>query len=136
MQTIPYDKLIVALGSRVERDVVPGVNEHAYTLDPYGDLTTTALTERLQALGKSTFHAVVVGGGATGSEVAAEIKAKHPQSDVSLITQGEAASFKGPKIQKHMLDALAEQSIHVFDGQRVTAVFCQRRHHHVPTVCG
>ena len=81
-----------------------------------------ALAERLRELDGTSFRVVVVGGGATGVETAAEIKANHPQSDVSLVTQGEAASFKGPKIQKHMLAALTEQSIHVFDEQRVTAV--------------
>ena len=42
-QWLSYHYLVNALGSRVDRQTVPGVDEHAYTLDPYGDLTTAAL---------------------------------------------------------------------------------------------
>ena len=37
-QDIPYDHLVYALGSLTERDSVPGVRDHAYTLAPAGPL--------------------------------------------------------------------------------------------------
>ena len=38
------------------------------------------------------------------------------------MTRAEAAAFKGPRIQKHMLQALAAQGIHLVERQRVMAV--------------
>ena len=121
-QPIPYDYLVMALGSRVDRESVSGVNEYAFSLDPFGPGTTEALAQKLKALDETRFRAVVVGGGATGIEAAAQIKAAHPHSRVTLVTRAEAAAFKGPRIQKHMLQALAAQGIHLVERQRVMAV--------------
>ena len=121
-QSIAYDYLVMALGSRVDRESVNGVNEHAFSLDPFGPRTSQALAQKLKALDKTSFRAVVVGGGATGIEAAAQIKAAHPHSRVTLVTQAEMAAFKGPRIQKHVRQALAAQDIHLVERQRVTAV--------------
>jgi NADH dehydrogenase FAD-containing subunit len=120
-QHIPYDYLVIALGSRVDRESVSGVNEYAFTLDPFGARTTQALTQKLKSM-NNPFRAVVVGGGATGIEAATQIKATYPHSHMTLVTQGEVAAFKGPRIQKHLLQALAIQGLHVIDQQRVPAV--------------
>lgn len=117
-----YDYLVNALGSRVDRDSVPGVADYAYTLDPYGDLTTAVLAEKLKAFGSRPFKALIIGGGATGIEMAGQLKGAHSQADVTLITQGEAGAFKGPRIQKHIRAALAEQHISVMENSPVQAV--------------
>lgn len=121
-QKVSYDYLVIALGSHVDRDSVNGVNEYAFTPDPFGAHTTQELTQKLQSLAERPFQAVIVGGGATGIETAAQVKGTYPHSQVTLVTQGEVAAFKGPRIQKHILQALTVQGIHLIERQRVTAV--------------
>ncbi|MEZ4656285.1 MAG: FAD-dependent oxidoreductase [Caldilineaceae bacterium] len=94
---LPYAYLINALGSRVNRTAIPGVPEHAFTLDPDGALTTAALRQRLDALADQPARVVVVGGGATGIEAAAQIKHSHPHSQVTLVTQRQVGAFKGAR---------------------------------------
>ena len=117
-----YDYLVLALGSRVDRWAVPGVDEHAYTLDPYGSQTAEALETRLAELATRPFGAVVVGGGATGVEAAAEIKGRYPNAEVSIVTHGRVGAFKGRKIEAHVRQALAEQSITSVEHARVVRV--------------
>ena len=125
---LPYDDLIIALGSRTDRDLIPGVDEHTYTLDPYGRFSTDALKARLASFGDEPFQAVVVGGGATGIEAAAQIKAACPETSVRLLTRGEAGAFKGESIRRHILEALSEQSIHVREDAAVVAVDARSLH--------
>jgi NADH dehydrogenase FAD-containing subunit len=117
-----YDYLVNALGSRVSRYTIPGVHDHAFTLDPYGDLTSEALRAKLTAYGKNPFRVVVVGGGATGIEAATQVKGRYPHSDVSLVTQGRVGAFKGTRVQKHIIEALREQSIAMHENARVNRV--------------
>lgn len=117
-----YDYLVNALGSHVDRETVPGVADYAFTLDPYGERTTAPLHQKLTALGRRSFQVVVVGGGATGIETATQIKDAYPHSTVTLATQGQAGAFKGPQVQQHIVQALREQSIHVYEFQPVTRV--------------
>ncbi|KAG7102842.1 NADH dehydrogenase like protein [Verticillium longisporum] len=82
--TIPYDKLVVAVGSYSQTFGIPGVREHANFLRDVGDARSirlrvlqcferaalpTATTEQRRAL----LHFAVVGGGPTGIEFAAEL---------------------------------------------------------------
>ncbi|MCL4262107.1 MAG: FAD-dependent oxidoreductase [Anaerolineae bacterium] len=126
-QRLPYDYLINALGSRVDRQIVPGVDEYAYILDPYGNLTADMLHKWLKARGARPFRTVVVGGGATGIEMAAQLIGIYPLAAATLITQGEAGAFKGPRIQKHIRQALAEQDISVVEHCRVLQVEPEQR---------
>lgn len=120
--SIPYDYLVNALGSQVDRRAIPGVSEYAYTLDPYGELTTKALGDKLTELETQQFKAIIVGGGATGIEMAGQLKDRHPQAGVTLVTQGKAGAFKGTRIQTHLMEALSEQQIDVFEYQKVLEV--------------
>lgn len=117
-----YDYLVNALGSRVDRDSVPGVAEFAYTLDPYGELTTAELSEKLAAFGQQPFKTIIVGGGATGVEMAGQLKGTYPHTELMLVTKGAAGAFKGARIQKHIREALAEQHIMVHENSTVRAV--------------
>jgi len=121
-QRLPYHYLVNALGSRVDRNTVPGVKVHAFTLDPYGDLTTQALEAKLTAYGEKAFRVVVVGGGATGVEAATQIKGKYPHSEVHIVSQGEVGAFKGALVQEHIAAAMKEQSITMHENARVCAV--------------
>ncbi|KAM0334128.1 hypothetical protein ACHAQA_001148 [Verticillium albo-atrum] len=82
--SVPYDKLVVAVGSYSQTFGIPGVREHAHFLRDVGDARSirlrvlqcferaalpTATPEQRRAL----LHFAVVGGGPTGIEFAAEL---------------------------------------------------------------
>ncbi len=120
-QSLAYDYLLYALGSRIERQRVPGVAEYAYVLDAFGERATAALHTQLKTL--TAGEAVLVaGGGATGIEAACEIKAHYPQLTVQLVSSGAVGDFKGAKIQNHMLAALAEQDIDLLENSPIEVV--------------
>lgn len=121
-QQLAYDYLVIALGSRVDRHTIPGVQEYAFTLDPYGNLTSEALKSKLTLYGQNPFRVVVVGGGATGVEAATQVKGKYPHSQVSLVTQGEVGAFKRGQVQRHIREALREQAIVIIENARVNRV--------------
>jgi NADH dehydrogenase FAD-containing subunit len=83
-QAIGYDYLVYALGSRVSVTGVPGLSQHALTLNPEDSYK---LIQRLRSA--ATKHVVIVGGGLTGIEAASEIAARYPTHSVTLITQGQ-----------------------------------------------
>ncbi|KAM0354869.1 hypothetical protein ACHAPU_000705 [Fusarium lateritium] len=63
----------------------------------------------------------VIGGGAVGIELATEIKARHPDKDVTLIHSGQQLLPRfGPKLHDHVLAALQSQGIEVLLGERPT----------------
>jgi NADH dehydrogenase len=75
--TIAYDTLVLALGSQVNDFGTPGVLEHCHFIDDIGE--ATALNDLLRSKGILAANAgedlnvVIVGGGATGVELAAEL---------------------------------------------------------------
>jgi NADH dehydrogenase len=75
--TITYDTLVLALGSRANDFGTPGVLEHCHFIDDIGE--ATALNDLLRGKGVLAANAgedldvVIVGGGATGVELAAEL---------------------------------------------------------------
>jgi NADH dehydrogenase len=75
-QTVPYDRLVFALGSELVRPPIPGLAEHGFDIDNYP--AAAKLSEHLAALparpnSPGRFCAVVVGGGLTGVEMATEL---------------------------------------------------------------
>ncbi|VIO68903.1 NADH dehydrogenase-like protein [Bradyrhizobium ivorense] len=78
-KTLPYDRLIVATGSRLFRPNVPGLAEHGFSVDSLED--AIALDKHLHGLAKlpqSTARdtVVVAGGGFTGIEAATELPSR------------------------------------------------------------
>ncbi len=74
-ETIAYDRLIFALGSRLARPPIPGLAEHGFDVDTYAG--AVRLNAHIAALGKRAASTVlVVGGGLTGIEAAAEMPGK------------------------------------------------------------
>jgi NADH:ubiquinone reductase (H+-translocating) len=75
--TIHYDTLILALGSRANDFGTPGVLEHCHFIDDIGQATVFNDLLRskvvLAAEAGKNLHVVIVGGGATGVELAAEL---------------------------------------------------------------
>ncbi len=79
MRTIPYDRLVFALGSRLARPPIPGLDTEAFDIDTYEAGTRlnahiAALPLRPASPGRAT--ALVIGAGLTGIEAAAELPGK------------------------------------------------------------
>lgn len=78
-ESLGYDRLVFALGSRLARPLIPGLAEHAFDVDTYDagcrlNAHIAALAQRPPSPGQRT--AVVIGGGLTGIEVATEMPGK------------------------------------------------------------
>ncbi len=71
---IGYDRLVFALGSRLARPPIPGLVEHGFDVDTYD--AATRLNEHIARLGSDASTVLVVGGGLTGIETAAEMPGK------------------------------------------------------------
>lgn len=117
-----YDYLVFALGSRVDRPDLPGLCQHAYALDPSGSLGAKSLHEKLKTFEGVSKQVVVVGGGATGIEIAAEVRGLYPNLKVSVVTAEEFGSFKGPRVERHIRQAFQQQGIAVIENTKVRAV--------------
>ena len=78
-KTLPYDRLVVATGSRLFRPNIPGLAEHGFSVDQLDDAIALdrhlhGLAERPASDARDTV--VVAGGGFTGIEVATEMPAR------------------------------------------------------------
>lgn len=102
-ETLAYDTLVYALGSRVDTQSVPGVREHAYTLDAP---STERLYEALPALAARNARVLVVGGGLTAIEAATEIAESFPTLRVTLATKTLGAQL-APAARAYLRAALA-----------------------------
>ncbi|MGY4455545.1 NADH dehydrogenase FAD-containing subunit [Bradyrhizobium sp. i1.3.1] len=78
-QPLSYDRLVVATGSRLFRPNIPGIVEHAFSVDKLDDAIALErhlhdLADRPARNGRDTV--VVAGGGFTGIETATEMPAR------------------------------------------------------------
>jgi NADH dehydrogenase len=73
-QQIGYERLIFALGSRLARPRIPGLAEHGFDVDTYE--AAMRLNDHIAHLPSGGSTVLVVGGGLTGIEAAAEMPAK------------------------------------------------------------
>jgi len=119
---LPYDYLVYALGSMVDREGVPGVSEYAYAFDVVGERSTQDLHRRLQEMEGQTARVLVVGGGPTGIEGAAELKGLFPNLDVGLVTSGKFGAFKGERVESHFRDGFRKLGIPIHEDRAVEAV--------------
>ncbi|RKE17286.1 NAD(P)/FAD-dependent oxidoreductase [Streptomyces sp. TLI_171] len=117
-RVLRYDTLVYGLGSVADTAAVPGVADHAYTLD--GPQDAALLADRLARLDGGT---VVVGGsGLTGVEAAAEIAESHPELQVVLLGRGEPGTGLHPKAKAYLDAALARLGVQVRSGVEVAEV--------------
>ncbi|HZW75424.1 MAG TPA: NAD(P)/FAD-dependent oxidoreductase, partial [Caldimonas sp.] len=143
---IPYDTLIFCVGSVSNDYGTPGVMEHAISLDTAQDAerfhrrllaACVRADERAEHGHSSAVDIVIIGAGATGVELAAEIRHctkahasyglenLHPERDIHL-TLLEAA----PRILPPLSDSIAEAAtdllqkldVSVRTGERVTSI--------------
>lgn len=119
-RTLSYGQLVIALGSRT-RATAPGADQHAYVLDAQGPRAQPELKARLASLDMPEPRIVVVGGGATGIEVAAEL-VQVRGAHVTILEAGTFADFATPAVKKHLVEAVNRAGILVRDHVRVEGV--------------
>ncbi|MFD8865408.1 NAD(P)/FAD-dependent oxidoreductase [Streptomyces sp. NPDC059590] len=118
-RVLEYDTLVYGLGGVADTATVPGVEEHAYTLNSPQD--AEVLAGRLGRLGGG--GTVVVGGsGLTGVESAAEIAERYPELNVVLLGRGEPGAAMNPKARAYMRAALQRLGVQVRSGVEVAKV--------------
>ena len=120
-KTLPYDTLIYALGSTIERDRVPGVREHAYTLSAKGPRSTAELLAKLRQLPEGA-RVSVIGGGLTGIESVTELAEAYPALRFTLVTRGSLGQSLSEAARDHVRNVMNRLRIDVIEGQGVTNV--------------
>jgi NADH:ubiquinone reductase (H+-translocating) len=129
--TLGYDRLVLAVGSRVVKPDLPGLAEFSYDVDTYdGAKRLQAHIRRLaeDAADPATATAVVVGAGLTGIETASELPTM--MSDALGVTprvilvdhNPHVGSDMGESARPVIENALAENRIETITGVGVTAV--------------
>lgn len=118
-ERLGWDRLVLALGSRTDVDGVPGIREHALTLDPAGAATLAAQIPTVAARGG---RVVVIGGGLTGIEGATELAERYPSLKVTLLTRGSVAEGWSRAARTHVLRTLARLGIELREGVAVESI--------------
>ncbi|MGV9615223.1 NAD(P)/FAD-dependent oxidoreductase [Nocardia xishanensis] len=119
-RVLPYDELVYALGSATETERVPGVAEHAWTLnDPRA---AHRFAGRLAEVAAQHGAVAVCGGGLTGIEAAAEIADQRPGLRVTLISTGEPGAMMGERARAYLHRALDRLGVTRHVGHAVTKV--------------
>jgi 3-phenylpropionate/trans-cinnamate dioxygenase ferredoxin reductase subunit len=118
-----YDKLLIATGATPRRLAVPGAN-----LDGVYALRTLRDSKAIRAAARSAEHAVVVGGGFIGMEVAASLRQLGLAVTLIHLGRGLFDQFRSPELSdelaalygEHGVELLLEQEVAGFgsDGQR------------------
>lgn len=122
-QSIVFDRAVYALGSRTDVETVPGVDAHAYRLDPgEGSRAAGALRARLHENAGRPLRVIIVGGGITAIEAAGEIKAHAPQTEVTMISRSRCGAFKGAKVQLALRAELHRLGVGIMDHETVGEV--------------
>jgi len=114
-EAIEYDTLVYALGSRTAWHDVPGAREHAYPME-----RAEELRDRLRR--PDSGAVAVVGGGATGIELAAEIAEAYPGRRVSIVAAGEVGGWFSAKGRAIVHENLRRLGVVVHEHSEVTAV--------------
>ncbi len=118
-ETIAWDRLVLAMGSSTDTASTPGVREHALTLDADGAATAALAIDEAATRGG---RVVVVGGGLTGIEAAAEIAERHPAARVSLVSRGALLPGWSRAARAHVERSLARLGVDVHADAGVRAV--------------
>ncbi len=114
-----FDYLVVATGSTVNFGKVEGAARHALSLDSIESAWT--INHRLAR--SRTGRVVICGGGLTAVEMAGELRALHPEKEVTLI-QGVDMLVPdlGPQLAWAIQDRLERIGVRVLTGTRVIEI--------------
>ncbi|MFF4378632.1 NAD(P)/FAD-dependent oxidoreductase [Kitasatospora sp. NPDC001547] len=114
--TLAYDTLVHALGSRTAWHGVPGAEQLAYSAERAAELR-----RRIDGADRPGTIAVV-GGGATGIELATELAEAHPDWRVRIVASGPVGGVYSAKGRAHVRRVLARLGVAVHEGTTVTEV--------------
>jgi NADH dehydrogenase len=117
-RALTYDSLVYAVGSTAELST-PGAAEHSH---PLADPIAAGRAQTAIATGGAGQRVVVVGGGATGVEAAAEIAERHPDATVTLLSSGPMLARMRPSAQRDIRRALGRLGVTVREGSQVEQV--------------
>ncbi|MDR7375428.1 NADH dehydrogenase [Rhodoferax ferrireducens] len=131
--TVHYDRLVLAAGSSLFRPDIPGLREHAFSVDEGNDAADLethlhALTNEPSSMARNTV--IVAGGGFTGLEIATELPTR------LRVILGESATIRviiveradtigpdlGPGPRPEILQALADLGIECHLGSAVASI--------------
>ena len=138
-RTVPYDTLVLAIGSRSDDFDTPGVAEHCLFVDDIGQAETINRTLRSRVLeatvGGTDPAIVIVGGGATGVELAAELtetsallarytpELRTPRLRITLIERGPRVLAPFPDaVSRDATAKLTQLGVDVRQDTKVTSV--------------
>lgn len=132
-ERLAYDRLVLAAGSQLCRPQIPGLAEHAASVDTYWD--AKRLQERIADLhrwrnGPGPVTAVVIGAGLTGIETACElpyrlrafVQTDAPVRVVLADHSAQLGSTMGNHARPIILEALAELGVEARPGVEVAAI--------------
>jgi NADH:ubiquinone reductase (H+-translocating) len=132
-ETLNYDRLVLAVGSRVAKPDLPGLAEFGYDVDTYDG--AIKLQAHIRGLAERTTDpasrtAVVVGAGLTGIETASELPGTLSRAlgpgvtpQVILVDRNpHVGSDMGVSARPVIEAALADNNVHTLTGTGVTAV--------------
>lgn len=117
-RTLLYDSLIYTVGSTATLST-PGVAEHSF---PLADPDAAIRAHAAIAAGSPGQRIVVVGGGATGVEAAAEIAEQHPEAAVTLLSSGPVLSHMRATARRDIRGVLTRLGVSIQEGARVQQV--------------
>ncbi|RDI59743.1 NAD(P)/FAD-dependent oxidoreductase [Nocardia pseudobrasiliensis] len=111
--TVEYDTLIYALGSRADLESVAGVRDYALSV---------ATADDVEAMRPLRGRVLVVGGGATGIETAAELAESRPDLSVALVSSEEPGAWLSDRARGHIRATLERLGVSVRAGVKVVEV--------------
>jgi NADH dehydrogenase len=114
----PYDTLVYAVGSTASVDV-PGVSQFAH---PLGDAEGAESARAAISTGRHDQRIVVVGGGATGVEAAAEFAEQYPAARVTLLSRGAVLSHLPTASRRSVARSLKRMGVVVLEWSGVSRV--------------
>jgi NADH dehydrogenase FAD-containing subunit len=112
---LEYDALVYALGSEADQAGMPGATEHAFSV-----ATPEDAVQLLEQAGAGRM--VVVGGGATGIELAAEVAQGRPDSRVLLLDSREPGAWMSPRARAHVRRVLERFGVEIRSNAKVIEV--------------
>jgi len=115
-----YDYLVYAVHSEVDKDKIPGIRQHAYTLDSSGRRGGRDLLEKL-SIDRSLNHVLIIGGGAGAIELAGGLVDAYPDKSITILCDRRVTDFSNEKAAKYMRDSLNRR------GVKVVESYCVKR---------